>query len=1101
MKGGIRRAELILFLRETFFTTHLLTKGAERSLGRHLMGVFDLLIDAGCDIDICIAGALHSIYGTSYFSKVTVIASNENRNGIRIKFGVRVERLAFYFHACSRKAVNNIEYGVLYDRKNSYPMADVKLADIQALRLIEAANFIEQRPEFDFATHPNIYRLWTSQLQLKRHNEASLNVSRNTSKSCTSILFPVVNCHKVLRLRVYPYENKNRVGKKGENEYKNSNKNIDKKNNNSKRNNKFGEDVFVTLRNESDFEVAYAKLSSILDKYHDEEISDEVDEKNNSVCLDLSARSSRSKNNCTAPKIENVNNGNKVDTTVSDRVNSVDYNIDNIKNLIDKTDNFEDKKGKKDENRNGNENENENDKKIIASQRWLIAFTLRGESKMGMSWSPLWMLERYLSCNCSHDSNIINNNLKSWSSFSKLEIDIKYLKPNNDDANNYDIMYDYSKNDDYYHQYTNNSNNNSNNKNNNDDNNNINSNNNCEVLSNIYNRLSNISQSMNLFRAGPPPVPLSDITMSSSHCHKIGCKIQCAESRSKICASSTILDSLIAYGYAVISVDQVSARTIQCAYDALLRFHLSTSLKDKKNSFYQFDGGRYIGYAADNGREWLQMRVTYDENNVSSIPFLWPENISIADRNYLSEATKLLTKSAEEIFEEIGILLNIGDRSYLHELCRGKKNINPCSKSTDLNSNKNLGSSVCRQFIYLDKPISKNVKNKNLKNNRKSEKFENLLKSAKLNVLTERVPEAENVKTKEGMMLKVKKTNSTIKRKSSLRPSFASSFHSDMGLLTLSPSSTIPALTLIHPHTHTILYPEKDLKSNEWILFAGETLSFLTGGAIQAPIHAVPFIDRSMIGMNISTNKDTIASSKTNTNTITSMNRSFDSFKDPSVRTKLLPLRRSMPLFLRANPDMILYHKNQKEDQVSSVHSSVRTPGDEEETTFLSSSSRVRERQGLKEEEEIKRRGEVTVEECTLDVEEKGKSHNTDTIMGDVEDCEKTPCIKKEIEIEEDGMERGQRLKSPEEIDDTLVTTIQVATVTTTAPATSSTLSTTSLSSSSSSSSLATPAAAAAAVSMDSFILSPRAMTCREYMETHIMGLRPWRLGKASGDF
>ena len=1089
MKGGIRRAELILFLRETFFTTHLLTKGAKRSLGRHLMGVFDLLIDAGCDIDICIAGALHSLYGTSYFSKVTVIASNENRNGIRIKFGVRVERLAFYFHACSRKAVNNIEYGVLYDRKNSLPMVDVKLADIQALRLIEAANFIEQRPEFDFATHPNIYRLWTSQLQLKRHNEASLNVSRNTSKSCTSILFPVVNCHKVLRLGVYPYENKNRVGKKGENEYKNSNKNIDKKNNNSKRNNKFGEDVFVTLRNESDFEVAYAKLSSILDKYHDEEISDEMDEKNNSVCLDLSARSSRSKNNCTAHKIENVNNGNEMDTTVSDRVNSVDYNIDNIKNFIDKTDNFEDKKGKKDENRNGNENENENDKKIIASQRWLIAFTLRGESKMGMSWSPLWMLERYLSCNCSHDSNIINNNLKSWSSFSKLEIDIKYLKPNNDDNNNYDIMYDYSKNDDYYHQYTNNSNNN--NKNKNSNNININNNNNCEVLSNIYNRLSNISQSMNLFRAGPPSVPLSDITMSSSHCHKIGCKIQCAESRSKICASSTILDSLIAYGYAVISVDQVSARTIQCAYDALLRFHLSTSLKDKKNSFYQFDGGRYIGYAADNGREWLQMRVTYDENNISSIPFLWPENISIADRNYLSEATKLLTKSAEEIFEEIGILLNIGDRSYLHELCRGKKNFNPCSKSTDLNSNKNLGSSVCRQFIYLDKPIS--------------------------NVLTERVPEAENVKTKEGMMLKVKKANSTIKRKSYFRPSFASSFHSDMGLLTLSPSSTIPALILIHPHTHTILYPEKDLKSNEWILFAGETLSFLTGGAIQAPIHAVPFIDRSMIGMNISTNKDTIASSKTNTNTNTSMNRSSDSFKDPSVRTNLLPLRRSMPLFLRANPDMILNHKNQKEDQVSSVHSSARTPGDEEETTFLSSSSRVRERQGLKEEEEIKRRGEVTVEECTLDVEVKGKSHNTDTIMGDVEDYEKTPCIKKEIEIEEDGMERGQRLKSPEEIDDTLVTTIQVATVTTTAPPTSSTLSTTSSSlatSLSSSSSLATPAAAAAAataavavataaaaVSMDSFILSPRAMTCREYMETHIMGLRPWRLGKCSGDY
>ena len=109
----------------------------------------------------------------------------------------------------------------------------------------------------------------------------------------------------------------------------------------------------------------------------------------------------------------------------------------------------------------------------------------------------------------------------------------------------------------------------------------------------------------------------------------------------------------------------------------------------------------------------------------------------------------------------------------------------------------------------------------------------------------------------------------------------ASGAHADMGLLTLSPCSTIPALNLLHPQTQVTLQPEIGLAPNEWVLFAGETLSFLTSGALQAPIHSVPFIDRYEVARTHAAQTGSI----------------------PVVP----PLRRSMPLFLRAVPEAHLY--------------------------------------------------------------------------------------------------------------------------------------------------------------------------------------------------
>jgi len=76
--------------------------------------------------------------------------------------------------------------------------------------------------------------------------------------------------------------------------------------------------------------------------------------------------------------------------------------------------------------------------------------------------------------------------------------------------------------------------------------------------------------------------------------------------------------------------------------------------------------------------------------------------------------------------------------------------------------------------------------------------------------------------------------------------SSASSHHADMGLLTVAPPSTIPALEL-WADSGSLDKPESTLQPQEWIVFAGETLGYLTSGAVRAPIHRVPWVDHSTV--------------------------------------------------------------------------------------------------------------------------------------------------------------------------------------------------------------------------------------------------------------
>ena len=64
--------------------------------------------------------------------------------------------------------------------------------------------------------------------------------------------------------------------------------------------------------------------------------------------------------------------------------------------------------------------------------------------------------------------------------------------------------------------------------------------------------------------------------------------------------------------------------------------------------------------------------------------------------------------------------------------------------------------------------------------------------------------------------------------------------HSDLGLLTLSPAPTVPGLLVYDSEALEWYEAEEGLSAGEITLFCGETLSFLSAGALPAPLHRVP---------------------------------------------------------------------------------------------------------------------------------------------------------------------------------------------------------------------------------------------------------------------
>jgi hypothetical protein len=110
-----------------------------RLLSDHLLGTYDLLKTWECEEAVCLAGGLHSIYGTNTYSTETL--SEVYRPRVQQRFGEEAERLAWLFGSLERRKA--FEGGITINRRNNTSMI-IEAHDFHSLMLIEAANQMEQ---------------------------------------------------------------------------------------------------------------------------------------------------------------------------------------------------------------------------------------------------------------------------------------------------------------------------------------------------------------------------------------------------------------------------------------------------------------------------------------------------------------------------------------------------------------------------------------------------------------------------------------------------------------------------------------------------------------------------------------------------------------------------------------------------------------------------------------------------------------------------------------------------------------------------------------------------------------------------------------------
>lgn len=116
----------------------------DRSLMDHLIGTGEILRQWDCDVDVCVAGVFHSIYGTNAF--VRSCMDKNDRDRLRNMIGKRAERLAFLFCVSNRPAafLPAVHARQLVNRYTGEVMK-VPSTVVRQLLEIECANLIEQR--------------------------------------------------------------------------------------------------------------------------------------------------------------------------------------------------------------------------------------------------------------------------------------------------------------------------------------------------------------------------------------------------------------------------------------------------------------------------------------------------------------------------------------------------------------------------------------------------------------------------------------------------------------------------------------------------------------------------------------------------------------------------------------------------------------------------------------------------------------------------------------------------------------------------------------------------------------------------------------------
>jgi hypothetical protein len=132
---------------QAFLTEHECNtiKHSKRNLMAHLLGVYDLLRQAGQPDDVCAAGGLHSIFGTNTFKTKTLDLGEIET--VAQEFGERVAYLAELFSKLARPSTleSAIKSRSLTLELTSVGRVDVTRETLQELCEIEAANLVEQR--------------------------------------------------------------------------------------------------------------------------------------------------------------------------------------------------------------------------------------------------------------------------------------------------------------------------------------------------------------------------------------------------------------------------------------------------------------------------------------------------------------------------------------------------------------------------------------------------------------------------------------------------------------------------------------------------------------------------------------------------------------------------------------------------------------------------------------------------------------------------------------------------------------------------------------------------------------------------------------------
>jgi SM-20-related protein len=127
------------------------------SLHDHLLRVYSLLENKGLDRDSCFVGGLHSVYGTNAF-KTKLFSSSD---AVTAEFGRTVSDSVALFSDVKRpdQLERPEDLGDLFATvlDNNGDLRIVKRSDFDTLRLVEAANLIDQN---QIKAYPNLIEAW-----------------------------------------------------------------------------------------------------------------------------------------------------------------------------------------------------------------------------------------------------------------------------------------------------------------------------------------------------------------------------------------------------------------------------------------------------------------------------------------------------------------------------------------------------------------------------------------------------------------------------------------------------------------------------------------------------------------------------------------------------------------------------------------------------------------------------------------------------------------------------------------------------------------------------------------------------------------------------